>query len=395
MLTIKAYNQDRKKYKINFKQGSLDVGTSAIKNATVKAMASQASEIIYRESDLLCKNGIKNGKEIVSNLGDWAQKVKDAYEATGEKLKELIIFTSGRPRPVKTAKGKTYIVKRFSTLEQTNGEYPKNVNYAPLLKRFPDVKIEIFNDMIGAASAIARKVGFNEMPNKSLVMTTGGGCGTSYVEKTNIDGIPHLKISESRDGKRLLNKNGEDIAIESYGSSVKALIRNFCKDLGLDDIKTKEYIDSADARIVTSEKAEFIEGNNFSPEILNKASQKAIDKYAEGIAHCVKLKIVDDAEKLDQVFLSGRLIDGLNKFIEKNPQLWESKELSLEKLIKKHLTENAGKEYFDKIEDMKISIISDIKDNTEGSLFLEGKNYKTEKEEERGKRIISVYVPEK
>lgn len=379
---------------INFKQLHLDIGSSNPYCATVKRMVYHSGDIIDRQSGLLCPEGIKNEKSFVNRFVKLIKEGKKLYEEnTKQKLKEVIIFTTGRPRPVKTEDIITYNVKKYSTIFKEDKTNLENVDFSPLTKKFKDVKISIFNDMHGAISAIISKLPKEEIPENGMVITTGGGFGTGYFKKIDVNGVEHIKTIESRDGNRLINKNGNDIKLEIYGASVRALIRNFCTELGFDEQQIQKYIAASDAKIVTLGNPDFIQENNLSSDSIKKASKTALDKYSEAIAHCVKLKVVDDNDKLDKIFLSGKLVDGLDNFIKENSNLWNKKDFSLEKLIKNFLYNDAGDINKSKIDDIKFSVISDIKDNTEGGIFLENRKYNVETLQERGKDVISILFP--
>lgn len=387
MLTINPYTPNKNRSNVKFEGVYIDIGASDRYCATFKRAITDKGKVIFHDSEKLCPKGINSSKHFVRRI---IKKIKNAQEllakATNEKLEEIIIFTTGRPAPTK---GGSFEIEKMRTILDHDGHSLEHVKFSQIQKKFPHVKINVFNDMIGAACSVVNRLKPEDIPNNGLVITTGGGFGTSYFKKINIDGVPYIKIAESRDGRREIGKT----AMEDYGAAVPSLIRNFCKALKMNNKSIEKAIKDGDARMVTMENQAFIDNNNFEPESLNKAAKKAISKYAEAIAHCVKLKTVDDGGELNQVFLSGRLIDGLDRYVKANPQIWNKKELSLEKLIKSYLTADAGPANADKVKNIKFSIISDIKDNTEGGVFLEGKKFIVGKEKERNQNIVSVSVP--
>lgn len=387
MLTITPYAPNKKRSNVKFEGAYYDLGASDRYCATFKEAIIDKGIVIFRDSQKLCPKGINGPKHFVRRI---ASKIKHAQKilakTTGKKLEEIIIFTTGRPVPTK---GGSFEIERMRTILDHDGHSLEHVKFSYLQKKFPHIKINVFNDMIGASCAVVNRLKPEAIPNNGLVITTGGGFGTSYFKKVAKDGAEYIKISESRDGRREIGNE----ALEDYGAAVPSLIRNFCKALKMSDKSVEKAIKDGDARIVTMESPEFIDKNNFEPELMQKASKKAINKYSEAIAHCIKLKTVDDGEELNHVYLSGRLIDGIDRYIKGNPQIWNKEELSLEKLIKSYLNADAGAANIDKVNNVKFSIISDIKDNTEGGVFLESKKFVVEKEKERNQNIVSILVP--
>lgn len=387
MLTITPYTPSKSRSNVKFEGAYYDLGASDRFCGNGKRAITNLGKVIFHDSAKLCPDGINNSKHLVRRICKKLQEAqKILFKMTGQKLEEIIIFTTGRPVPTK---GGSFEIEKMRTILDHDGHSLEHVKFSYLQKKFPHVKINVFNDMIGASCAVVNRLKPEEIPNNGLVITTGGGFGTSYFKKVVKDGAEYIKISESRDGRREIGNE----ALEDYGAAVPSLIRNFCKGLKMNDKSIEKAIKDGDARIVTKESPEFISKNNFEPELMNKASKKAINKYAEAIAHCVKLKTVDDGEELNHVFLSGRLIDGIDRYIKGNPQIWKKEELSLEKLIKSYLNADAEAANADKVNNVKFSIISDIKDNTEGGLFLENKNFIVAKEKERNQNIVSILVP--
>lgn len=387
MLTINPYNPNKNKFNVKFEAVYIDIGSSDRYCATVKRAITDKGKVILHDSEKLCPEGINSSKHFVRRI---IRKIIKAQEflakTSSQKLEEVIIFTTGRPVPTK---GGSFEIEKMRTILDHDGHSLEHVKFSHLQKKFPHVKINVFNDMIGASCAVVNRLKPEEIPNNGLVITTGGGFGTSYFKKVVQDGAEYIKISESRDGRRGINKT----ALEDYGAAVPSLIRNFCTSLKMNKKSIEKAIKDGDARIVTMQNQSFIDSHNFEPELLNIASKKAINKYAKAIARCIKLKTVDDGAELNHVFLSGKLIDGIDNYIKRNPQIWNKNELSLEKLIKSYLTSDAGVANVDKVKNIKFSIISDIKDNTEGGVFLEGKNIIVGKEKERNQNIVSVLVP--
>ncbi len=393
MFISKNYNLSKKQVNFGYRC-YLDIGSSDPTKGTIKLVIREGNEILHRLSGKLCPDGIESSKhfveQIISVIKACKEKCIDKINLL-PKLKqaceEIIIFTTGRPYP--TEKG-TYFLKRFSTLSTHTNEELKNIDYSPIQEKFKDTKITILNDMIGAAGAVLKRIKYKKIPNSGLVITTGGGFGTSYFKKVTKNGIPYIKISESRDGNREINGH----RMEKYAASVRALIRNFCKEFGFAQSTIAKYEHAGDARLITSEDPDFlneiIKNPQYSINFVNEASKETIDKYAEALAHCIKLKTVDDGEKLDKVFLSGKIIAAIDRFINGNPQLWKRNNFSLEELINKYLKAETKKTR----SNIKINIISDIKDNTEGGLFMQNKDIKIIKEQERGLPIVSVLVPQ-
>ncbi len=368
-------------------KASMDVGSSDKICGTAKEkLYDRDYSVLLHDSGKLCPDGIKNSQDLVEHLAEKFENCMAFAKKAGKKINELIIFTTGRPRLQEDG---SYKIARFTTLFAKNGEELNNVDYSQFKYRFHGVKVSIFNDMLGAMSAVLQKIKPSEIPDSGLVITTGGGFGTGYFKKINSNGHSLLKLSESRDGRRPIHGT----TMEEYGNSIRAYIRNFCSELGMDEQKIMHYINKGDGSFVTWKNPEFFKENPISQEVMSRASKKSIDRYAEGIAHCVKLKIVDDGGSLNQVFLSGRLVDGINNFIENHSEIWGKQELNLEKLIKSNLENDVGAENLAKVKDFKVSITSGISDNTEGATFLLGKKYKVRNEQERGQDIVSIYVP--
>lgn len=386
MLTISPYHGSRNQ--VDFKSlGGFDVGSSKRLTGTITGALIDEGEFVLKESGKVCPDGIQSSSHFVTSILNRVEELKRAsVEKLGEKVDEVIIFTTGRPR--KAVDGH-YEVKKFSTLYDKDNNCLEHVDYTPVQKALPETKLVILNDMHGAVSAILDKMPIEEIPESGMVVKTGGGFGTGYFKKVQVNGVPHVKISESRDGRREIR----GVAMEDYGCNVKSFIRNFCEGVGMDEETIQTYIKKGDTRFVTGEDSEFLANNKYSSDLMEKASRKAVSKYAEGIANCIKLKMFDDGEELNQVFLSGKWSAGIDNFVVKNSELWGTEHLNLPRLIKSYIIKNAGTENMSRIKNLKVSIVSDIKDNTEGAPFLYKKDYKIENELERGRDIVSVYVP--
>ena len=125
---------------------------------------------------------------------------------------------------------------------------------------------------------------------------------------------------------------------------------------------------------------------NNSPELISKYNLKnapqntifALNRYIDAISQAIKSRL---NEGLDTVFMTGKLISGINDYLIKNSQIFKKEYTNLEKIIQERVSNP-----------IKIHIIDGIKDNCDGAMFLENKITKTKISQERGLPVMSLLV---
>lgn len=90
---------------------------------------------------------------------------------------------------------------------------------------------------------------------------------------------------------------------------------------------------------------------------------------------------------LDNVLMSGKLISGIDDFLLKNSQIYNKQYTSLSNEITARLQTKVNKNKLPHIR-----IVNDIKDNSEGALFLEDKKIITRMTQERDLPVMSLFV---
>ncbi len=355
-------------------KAAVDIGAS-VAGGSFKMKFYNQGIVIDEFSKHLSPGGVKNSTEFVGKIADtisfmtgMAKNALDALPSELEKkFEELYVFICGRP--TKVAENDFFIrkIRNIKALETDDGL--ENVDFSILKERFPETKINIFNDMTGAACAGINRVKPENLSNSSMFITTGGGCGTSFINKINIDGKDYLKVSQSHIGRRLMH--GE--AIEEYGASVPALIRNYLSKQNVSEETVKELLSIGDARVAL----------NGSPVLAQKFGLKkslagtnfALKRFTDALAQAVKIRL-NEGEKLDTVLLSGSLLSGINDYLLKNSKT------ALPELLSKKIGKKCPE----------IKLIEGIKDNVEGAMFLENKSTFTDTFMEDNLQLLSLYI---
>ncbi|MCM1338132.1 MAG: hypothetical protein NC191_00490 [Muribaculaceae bacterium] len=355
-------------------KAAIDIGAS-VSGGSFKIKLFNNGLIIDEFSKHLSPGGVKSSNEFIERITDSidfaAKMAKNATEKLSDtkerKLESINIFIAGRPEKQNE---NSYIINRIRNIRSTEtGESLKDVDFTSLSAKF-DSSVYVFNDMIGAACA-----GLQRQPmegNSAMFITTGGGFGVSHIKKIKLDGKDFFQITESRDGRQLL----EGKPLEEYGASVPALIKNYFKHQNISESTVQELVDIGDARVVLHENPTLI--NKYGLDISPKNTLFALKRYIEAISHAIKLRA---EEGLDTVLMSGNLISGINEYLMRNSKMFGKQYTDLEKLISERISKP-----------IKIHIIEGIKDNCDGAMFLENKVTKTQMSQERGLPVMSLLV---
>jgi len=366
---------DNRNNNINFGYKiAVDIGAS-VAGGSFKIKLYNNGNVIDEFSKHLSPGGVKNSQEFVTRIADsiafMQNMAKNAIEslptALERSLEDINIFICGRPEK---AGENLYSIKRIRNIKSLNtGESLANVDFSPLDKRFGGTKIQVFNDMIGAVCAGLNRISADKVKDSSMFITTGGGCGVSYIKKVKIDGDNYLQVTESRDGRRLIH--GEPL--EVYGASVSALIRNFLSKQDVSQETVQELLKVGDARIALNESPVLAQKHNLA--ISKEGTKFALTRFIDSVSECIKLKC-QDGEDLQAVMLSGKLMSGINDFLLRNA------DTDLRRVISSKL----GKY------NPEIRIIEGIKDNVEGAMFLENKSTFTKMSMERDLPVLSLLI---
>ncbi len=359
---------------------AVDIGAS-VAGGSFKLKLYDKGMIIDEFSKHLSPGGVKSSDEFISRISDsikFAQNMsKNATDRlpnpASRKLEAIDIFTTGRPEKIDESQ---YKIKRIRTIRSIEtGESLENVDFSPLKTTF-NTTVHVFNDMLGAACAVLNKTKLSG--DSTMFITTGGGFGVSHIKKVKLNGENHLQITESRDGRRLIDGQ----ALEEYGASVPALIRNFLTVQNKPAQTIQELINIGDARILFGGNPELARKYNLKPE--PEATKFALDRYIDAISEGIRLKMPDG---LDTVLMSGKLISGIDEFLMQNSQIYNKTHTNLSSEITERLQAKVGK---DKLPE--IRIVSNIKDNSEGALYLEDKKITTQMTQERDLPVMSLFV---
>ena len=360
---------------INFGyKAAVDIGAS-VAGGSFKMKLYNQGIVIDEFSKHLSPGGVKNSQEFVQKIADtvsfmknMAKNALDALPSELEKkLEELYVFICGRP--TKVGENDFFIRKIRNIKGFETGDGLENVDFSILKERFPNTKINIFNDMTGAACAGINRIKPENLSNSSMFITTGGGCGTSFINKINIDGEDYIKVAQSHIGRRLIH--GE--AIEEYGASVSALIKNYLSKQNVSDETLKELLAIGDARVALNESPVLAQKFNLKKSLAG--TDFALERFTDALVQAVKIKL-NEGEKLDTVLLSGSLLSGINDYLLKN--------------TKTALTELLSKKIGSKCPEIKL--IEGIKDNVEGAMFLENKFTFTNTFMEDNIQLLSLYI---
>ena len=365
----------RNKRNINFGyKAAIDIGAS-VAGGSFKIKLFNKGSIIDEFSKNLSPGGVKSSEEFIGRISDsihfatsMAKNATEKLPTKNERQLEAInIFIAGRPE--KHGEN-SYIINRIRNIRSIDTrESLANIDFTNLGNTF-NSKVYVFNDMIGAACAGLQKQPFED--NSAMFITTGGGFGVSHIKKVKLDGQDFFFFIESRDGRQLLDGQ----PLEEYGASVPALIKNFLSKLNVSDKTVKELVAIGDARIARNENPELIKKYNLPISL--EGAKFAINRYIDAVAQAIRLKL---PEGLDTVLMSGKLISGINDFLIHNSRLFEKQHTNLERVIQERVSSP-----------VKVHIISGIKDNCDGAVFLENKVTKTKMNQERGLPVMSLYV---
>lgn len=367
--------------KVNFGYKiAVDIGAS-VAGGSFKLKLYNKGLIIDEFSKHLSPGGVKSSDEFIHRISDsikFAQEMsKNATDRLADpaarKLEAIDIFTTGRPEKIDED---NYKIKRIRTIKSLEtGKSLENIDFSPLKTRF-NTKVHVFNDMLGAACAGLNKT--KPDGNSTMFITTGGGFGVSHIKKVKLNGENYLQITESRDGRRLIDGQ----PLEEYGASVPALIKNFLSKQDVTEQTVQELVNIGDARIVLNGNQELAQ--KYSLKDLPDATKYALDRYIDAISEGIKLKMPDG---LDNVLMSGKLISGIDDFLLKNSQIYNKQYTSLSNEITARLQTKVNKNKLPHIR-----IVNDIKDNSEGALFLEDKKIITRMTQERDLPVMSLFV---
>jgi hypothetical protein len=260
---------------------------------------------------------------------------------------------------------------------------------------------------------------------KAMVVITGGGAGAAYLTFLDneaiispLEGAHDFTIKRPKN-----NRQTFDVARPpEAGASVRGLIRNFCKELGIqDETVIGKLIKAGKAEVVTNEsvsvddpdKAKLLrETGLFEEEIQgNNATFSFKHEHKEKFVHARKEAILDYAYALGEyafvalnqtsnaMILTGPLALGIDRVISENPDTFKVK--SLEKLITNQMhdfinnvltNDNDAILAMEKMRRFKIICDKNkfnIKNNTEGGKILFNKSTKVIRGQWRG-NIVKV-----
>lgn len=281
-------------------------------------------------------------------------------------------------------------------------------------------KLLATNDLAGAAAGIAqimaRSPKYNDLFKEGFfgsIWMTGGGTGVADIKIKN--GILEIETSESGHNRAIQSK--KDRSIEKYGGSSPALIRNYCKALGMKDKDIKTLLNVGKAKIVTQFPVKLDKGSEAEKIFMNtglfkitgektydqgrtrvllqlkgvnnkdhkKASITAIDKYMKSLAQIASNKILEGA---NCIILTGPMALRIREQVNKDSdKYWDGKtfdEMVTNKTI--DLLDQTGIKTM-QIHDFKIISDIDIPDNTVGGEVLLSDNTKFIAEKLRGNWI--------
>lgn len=359
---------------------AVDIGAS-VAGGSFKLKLYDKGIIIDEFSKHLSPGGVKNSEEFISRISDSIKFAKQmSKNATGSlpdpaarKLEAIDIFTTGRPEKIDED---NYKIKRIRTIKSIEtGKSLEDIDFSPLKSTF-NTTVHVFNDMLGAALAGLNRTKPNG--NSTMFITTGGGFGVSHIKKVKLNGENYLQITESRDGRRLINGQ----PLEEYGASVPALIKNYLSKQDVSTQTTQELVNIGDARIVLNGNTGL--ARKYNLKINPDATKYALDRYIDALSKGIRLKMTDG---LDTVLMSGKLISGIDDFLVQNSQIYNKTHTNLSKEITERLQTKLKNSKLPEIR-----IVSGIKDNCEGALYLEDKKLITRMTQERDLPVMSLFV---
>ncbi len=377
-MDLRTNNQGRN---VNFGYKiAVDIGAS-VAGGSFKLKLYDKGIIIDEFSKHLSPGGVKSSDEFIKRISDsikFAQNMaKNATDRlpdpAARQLEAIDIFTTGRPEKIGENE---YKIKRIRTIKSIEtGESIEDVNFSPLKNTFKTT-VHVFNDMIGAACAVLNKTKLDG--DSTMFITTGGGFGVSHINKVKLNGENYLQITESRDGRRLIHGQ----ALEEYGGSVPALIKNFLSKQNVSPQTIQELTNIGDARIVLNGNKELAQKYNLKNK--PEATKFALDRYITALADGIRQKMPDG---LDSVLMSGKLISGIDDFLIQNSQMYNKTFTNLSQEITEKLQPQIEKGKLPSIR-----IVNNIKDNSEGALYLENKKISTQMTQERDLPVMSLFV---
>lgn len=381
----------------------IDSGASKPHHGSLKLsiLSDETNAEIYSYNGVLCPEGFKKDADYIQGF---ARQIADSFEKAGDKIKRLSPADRELTGVVIYAPGA--IINNFNAIltnlkKLGTNEPLKNIDYEKILpilrnllsakggKVSDGFKLMATNDMIGAGASIAqhlaKKPDFIEGYSAAYLMA-GGGLGVGQIEHNG----ENILIKASESGH--ISVFGTNKSLEEYGASVRALIKNFAKEAGLNNQDTEKLVKLGNAKIIqpviiaSSEQEakslvesglfEAVGRNGFklkgvSAEVQRKASFAAIQKFIESIAILGANKV---NEGVNSVILTGPLAKGVDEAIRKQAALFKNKNLNT--LLTEKITsllddmgKNVAKLY-------KFNLITNIEvpsNNVGGSLLLQGK----------------------
>jgi len=382
----------------------------------ISLRSSKDNAELKKMDDTVCEGGIKNSATYVEGIASHIAQTIEKSKPEIEKLEGQDRFLEGIVGfvPGQTLRGeKGFYAPILANINDTNKKALRNVDYSPIDSYLKQKNIEFAtkplvhvetNDMMGGILGIAKQ--HKDLMKDGLfgaLFMTGGGFGVSYLEVVNIDGKDYLHAKACESGH---NRTSIDSEIYEKGAaSVPALIGNFCEELGLkkDSYATVALQDIGNARLVTqhsfdmentsefyaprkkfddksqaqvledtgmfdiSKKGEKVSVALKPNENLAPATDRAVDKYVNSIAHLAHIKA---NEGYNKIFLANDLAVGLDKHLSAKGETLAEK---VKQATRNHL-DDAGKN-ISRIYNFDVIVETGIKDNTVGGKVLLDGNF--------------------
>ena len=309
----------------------IDYSTSGdgAKIYTARTTVNKLGKTTFRDADDFIHQIVKKVKTVQDNN---ISNVKDmGYPASENVIRSTTLFL-----PSYTDEDFAYYLPNH---RDDKGVSLRNLDFSNITKRLakagikvdPNMRFTLLQDAMGTGLATAKTLFDNGMLEKGKAYTaciTGGGCGIANIERLEDDCV-HIKSSGSA---CIPNPDGIK-KVSALGASAPAVIRNFCKEFGLNNETTQEIAGCFKAEFTLEDPVMFDKRDNYAqrlkqllldtgkyeevqddaaaesnkfilevkPEfkdLYNRSRKKAIDKYARAFACLASIKRNDGSNGL-------------------------------------------------------------------------------------------------